>query len=225
MSCIRFENINKDYKLGKVTLSALKDINLEIEIGQFICIAGPSGSGKSTFLNLLGLIDKPTSGDIYIEEKKISSLSDKESTNYRLTKLGFIFQTFNLMNVLNIYENVHLPLVLRKDINKKLKKEISLKLIEDVGLYNFIKHKPNELSGGQRQRVAIARALAGNPKIVLADEPTANLDSKTGNEILDLMESINQKEHTTFIFSTHDNNIMKRAHEIIYLKDGQIVKD
>lgn len=225
MNYIKLENITKNYQLGKVQVTAIENINLEIENGAFICIAGPSGSGKSTLLNLLGLIDQPTSGSLFIEGKNLNTLNEKQRTNYRATKLGFIFQSFNLISVLNIYENINLPLILRKDISKNKKHKNILNLIEAVGLNQYIKHKPNELSGGQRQRVAIARALVGNPSIILADEPTANLDSKTGKEILDLMEKINRDNKTTFIFSSHDPNIMKRAHKVVNLRDGQIQKD
>jgi len=186
-------------------------------------IIGPSGSGKTTLLNIIGCIDTPTTGSIKVHEQEITSLNDKQITDVRLNKIGFIFQTFNLIPVLNVRENVEFPLLLMKH---KKREEIDAqveKLIREVGLIDYIEHKPAELSGGQRQRVAIARALVTNPDIVLADEPTANLDSETSDSILQLMQELNEKEKTTFIFSTHDPEVLKYARNIVKIKDGLIV--
>ncbi|MBN2440111.1 MAG: ABC transporter ATP-binding protein [Spirochaetales bacterium] len=222
MSNISIKALCKDYYLGKTIVHALKNINLEIATGSFVCVAGPSGSGKTTLLNIIGLIDEATKGDVHIAGEDIQALSEKLRTRYRNQTLGFIFQSFNLMPVLNIYENIHLPLILHKELSKKEKNARIMELIEAVGLTEYIKHKPYELSGGQRQRVAIARALVTHPKIVLADEPTANLDSVTGSEVLTLMQSINKSRGTTFIFSSHDQHIMDRAERAIRLRDGKL---
>lgn len=222
MNNISITGLCKDYYLGKTIVHALKDINLEIEEGSFVCVAGPSGSGKTTLLNLIGLIDQPTTGKVHVAGEDIQNLPEKLRTRYRNKTLGFIFQSFNLLPVLDVYENIHLPLILHKELSKKEKKDRIMDLIGAVGLTDYIRHKPFELSGGQRQRVAIARALVTYPKIVLADEPTANLDSVTGNEVLGLMQSINKSRGTTFIFSSHDHEIMKRAGHIIRLHDGKV---
>jgi putative ABC transport system ATP-binding protein len=223
MELIKFVNASKDYYLGKVVVPALKNINITITTGEFLAVAGPSGSGKTTLLNLIGCVDTPTAGSVIIAGKNISELNDFDLTNLRLNTLGFIFQTFNLISVLNVYDNVEFPLLLKKDIIKSERRERTLRLIESVGLKDLAKRRPYELSGGQRQRVAIARALVTKPQIVLADEPTANLDSKTGQTILDLMKSLNKTEKTTFVFSTHDQNIIKQAYRIINLHDGEVV--
>ncbi|MBF0361876.1 MAG: ABC transporter ATP-binding protein [Oligoflexia bacterium] len=224
---ISVENVCKDYKLGAVTVNALKEINIKISIGEFMTIAGPSGSGKTTLLNLIGCVDVPTEGELVIDGKGISRLSDKELTELRLNTIGFIFQTFNLIPVLNVYDNVEFPLLLKNDLskNKKERKERVMYFLDKVGLADHLNHRPSELSGGQRQRVAIARALVSKPKIVLADEPTANLDSETGQNIIDLMKKINREDHTTFIFSTHDTSIIKQAQRVVVLKDGHISSD
>jgi putative ABC transport system ATP-binding protein len=220
MNILECKNVHKNYKLGDTTVYALKDVNLEIENGEFLCLSGPSGSGKTTFLNLIGCIDLPTSGTIKIADNVIDSLSDDSLTEIRLHKIGFIFQSFNLINVLNIFENVEFPLMLMKNINKKERNERIKYFLNEVGLYDRMKHKPNELSGGQRQRVAIARALVTKPNIILADEPTGNLDSKTGLNIINLMKKINEQDGVTLIFSTHDESIMNLANRIIRIKDG-----
>jgi putative ABC transport system ATP-binding protein len=219
---IRIEGLRKDYHLGKTVVSALKGIDLEIDSGSFVCVAGPSGSGKTTLLNMIGLIDAPTAGTVNVAGEDIQSLSERLTTRYRSRTLGFIFQTFNLLPVLNVYENIKLPLILHKELSKEEKHERVLELAESVGLVDHLKHKPAELSGGQRQRVAIARALVTRPLIVLADEPTANLDSATGNEVLELMEGINASRGTTFIFSSHDPAIMGRAGRVVRLHDGRL---
>jgi putative ABC transport system ATP-binding protein len=223
MELIKFVNAGKDYYLGKVVVPALKNINITITTGEFLAVAGPSGSGKTTLLNLIGCVDTPTAGSVIIAGKNISELNDFDLTNLRLNTLGFIFQTFNLISVLNVYDNVEFPLLLKKDIIKSERRERTLHFIESVGLKDLANRRPYELSGGQRQRVAIARALVTKPQIVLADEPTANLDSKTGQTILDLMKTLNKTEKTTFVFSTHDQNIIKQAYRIINLHDGEVV--
>jgi putative ABC transport system ATP-binding protein len=221
---IRIESVSKVYPLGKTEVRALKNINLNIEEGEFTTIAGPSGCGKSTMLNLIGCMDTPTSGEVYIENQPISRLSDKELTRLRLEKLGFIFQSFNLIPVLTVYQNIEFPLLIHGGYAPKDRARIISELIEEVGLKDQARQKSNELSGGQRQRVAIARALVTNPRIVLADEPTANLDSATGEKIINLMKEINSTHKTTFIFSTHDPQVMKHASRVVRLKDGEVVE-
>ncbi len=222
---IEVKDVIKDYPLGKLTVRALHGINLVVQRGEFTTIAGPSGSGKTTLLNLIGCVDVPTTGSVFFDGVLTSSLSDKDLTQLRLEKLGFIFQSFNLVPVLSVFQNVELPLLLRgtfTDAERKKRVEV---IIERVGLAKYLKHRPNELSGGQRQRVAIARALVSTPKLVLADEPTANLDSVTGNSILELMKELNTQEGTTFIFSTHDHAVMAMASRIVRVQDGLIVDD
>jgi len=230
---ISLDKVRKVYFLDTVEVEALKDISLDIHAGDFVSIAGPSGSGKTTILNLIGCVDKPTSGTVVVSGKHTSDLDDDSLTELRHTSIGFIFQTFNLIPVLNIRENVELPLLLDsqsarsqpKVESKAERKEWVDFLIESVGLKDRMLHKPAELSGGQRQRVAIARALVMKPAIVLADEPTANLDSATGESILRLMRHMNESFGTTFIFSTHDPDIVEEADHIIRLKDGRIIED
>lgn len=229
MAIITVSNVKKIYPLGKTQVEAIKGVSFEIEKGDFISIVGPSGSGKSTILNMIGCIDVPTEGTVTINSQDTKTLSDNEITKLRHAVIGFIFQSFNLLPVLNVYENVEFPLLLGKTklstSEKAEQKEYVQHLIEQVGLTKWINHKPSELSGGQRQRVAIARALATKPQVVLADEPTANLDSKTGEDIIALMKKINKELHTTFIFSTHDQNIFSIADHIIKLKDGLVVEN
>jgi putative ABC transport system ATP-binding protein len=219
---IEIDHLSKTYALGKITVSALQDVNLRIEKGEFTAIAGPSGCGKSTLLNMIGCMDVPTSGELRIDGQPISKLNDRELTNLRLEKIGFIFQTFNLISVLSVFQNVEFPLLIKGGLSAKVRAERVNQLLDRVELTQFAKHKSNELSGGQRQRVAIARALVTSPAVVLADEPTANLDSATGDTIIALMKEINNKEQTTFVFSTHDPAVMQHAHRIIKLKDGKI---
>ncbi|WP_438432117.1 ABC transporter ATP-binding protein [Gorillibacterium sp. sgz500922] len=219
---ISIKNVTKNYYLGKTIVPAIRGINLQIEQGEFVSIAGSSGSGKSTLLQLIGCLDYPTSGEVWILDKKVSDLREKELNRIRSNTIGFIFQSFNLIPVLNVYENVELPLLIMKDVSSSERKERVNHFIQEVGLSGQIKHKPSELSGGQRQRVAIARALVTKPKLVLADEPTANLDFGTGMEIVELMQEINRREKTTFIFSTHDPKVMQKAHRIFHLQDGLI---
>lgn len=223
MVIVELQDVRKVYPLGKVEVEAVKGVSFSIEKGDFISIAGPSGSGKTTILNMLGCVDRPTSGTVLINGRPTKDLSDKELTTLRHETLGFIFQSFNLIPVLSVYENIEFPLLLGKNGPKgKEKIEWIDYLIHEVSLDQWKAHKPNELSGGQRQRVAIARALVTKPQIVLADEPTANLDSATGTQILDLMKRINREMDTTFIFSTHDAKIVNLADHIVRLKDGLV---
>lgn len=240
MNLIELKDISKNYKMDKVIVKAVDKASFSIKKGEFAAISGSSGSGKSTILNIIGLIDLPTSGtlllngnDIYAQTKlsadtKLSAVLDKKLTVLRRKNLGFIFQTFNLIPVLNVRENVELPLTLGSSFatetmgKKELDEWIDF-LIETVGLSAWKNHKPSELSGGQRQRVAIARALATKAPVILADEPTANLDSKNGDQILELMKNLNKELETTFIFSTHDAKIVNMADHVIKISDGKII--
>jgi putative ABC transport system ATP-binding protein len=224
-SIIELKDVKRSYQLGSTTVEALRGVSFRIENGEFTAIAGPSGSGKSTILNMIGCIDNPTSGSVSIGGTDISRLSDKKLTGYRRKAISFVFQNFNLIPVLNVFENIELPLLLEKGMSPAHRRERVLALMEEVGLHDRLKNKPSELSGGQRQRVAIARALVTRPLVVLADEPTANLDSATGERILELMKELNRREGTTFLFSTHDAHIMEQARRVISLRDGLIVED
>ncbi|SEL37384.1 ABC transporter ATP-binding protein [Nitrosovibrio tenuis] len=224
MSIVRLEHVFKDYTLGEQAVQALKDITLSIDDGAFLAIAGPSGSGKSTLLNLIGCIDTPTLGKILINGQDVSGRTPDELADLRARTIGFIFQTFNLFPVLSAEENVEYPLLQLKEISAAERRNRVSQYLAIVGLSKLARHRPNQLSGGQRQRVAIARALATQPKIVLADEPTANLDHKTGEGILQLMKEINGNFKTTFIFSTHDSRVMEMADRLVRIEDGQIVR-
>ncbi len=219
---VRVDHVSKVYPLGKTEVKALTDISLTIQEGEFATIAGPSGCGKSTMLNLIGCMDTPTQGEVMIDGKPIAKLTDAQLTSLRLEKLGFIFQSFNLIPVLSVYQNVEFPLLLQGGHTPKQRQDRIDRLLSEVGLTEQRNQRSNELSGGQRQRVAIARALVTSPRIVLADEPTANLDSATGERIIDLMKRVNQTHKTTFIFSTHDPQVIKHASRVIRLKDGRL---
>jgi len=221
---VTIEHVSKVYPLGTTEVQALRDIHLHFEIGEFTSVAGPSGCGKSTLLNLIGCMDTPSRGEVYLEGKPISKLSDQELTRMRLEKLGFIFQSFNLIPVLTVFQNIEFPLLIQGGFTAKQRHDRVTELMDEVGLRAQGKQKSNELSGGQRQRVAIARALVTKPRIVLADEPTANLDSTTGERIIDLMKEVNRTHKTTFIFSTHDPLVMKHAKRIVRLKDGEVLE-
>jgi putative ABC transport system ATP-binding protein len=223
MSLIKLENVWKIYQLGKVKLAALQGINLEIEAGSFLAIMGPSGSGKSTLLNLIGCLDIPTQGKVFLEEKEISQLSENELTQIRGKKIGFIFQQFNLLANLNSLENVILPMIFQ-GISEKERVKKAKELLSLVGMEKRLFHKPNELSVGEQQRVAIARALANDPKIIVADEPTGNLDSKTGQKIMEILKELNQNQKKTIIVVTHDPNVAKYSQKVVNIRDGQIVK-
>jgi putative ABC transport system ATP-binding protein len=225
MSSVRVENASKDYQLGRTTVAALRGVSLGVEPGEFITVAGPSGSGKSTLLNLIGCLDHPTSGRVEIGGQDVATLGDDALSDLRADKIGFIFQTFNLIPVLSALENVEFPLLVRRSPGRARRGGVrgrARQALAEVGLGDFARHRPDELSGGQRQRVAIARALVTDPVIVLADEPTANLDSATGDAIVALMQEINRRDGTTFIFSTHDPKIMTRAQRVVRLADGRI---
>jgi len=219
---VRLAQVSKIYPLGKTSVQALTDVELTINEAEFTTIAGPSGCGKSTMLNLIGCMDAPSLGEVFIEDRPISKLSDRDLTSLRLEKLGFIFQSFNLIPVLTVFQNIEFPLMIQGRLSAKERAKKVDALINEVGLSAQKGQRSNELSGGQRQRVAVARALVTNPRIVLADEPTANLDSATGERIIDLMKAINKTHRTTFIFSTHDPQVMRHASRIIRLKDGRI---
>ena len=221
---VAVRSVVKEYKLGKVVVPALRDVSLSVEAGEFLSIAGPSGSGKTTLLNLVGCVDTPTSGTVEVAGRDTSALSEHELTDLRLHHLGFIFQSFNLVNVLNVFQNVEFPLLLQGRTSSAERRRRVLELLEQVGLADHARHRPNELSGGQRQRVAVARALVTGPKIVLAAEPTANLDSQTGGNIIDLMREMNRKQGTTFIFSTHDAKVMAHASAVVRLAAGRVVE-
>ncbi|MCH5291174.1 MAG: ABC transporter ATP-binding protein [Treponema sp.] len=244
MSIIALRNVSKKYHMGRVFVPAVKNVNFNIEKGEFAAISGPSGSGKSTLLNLMGLIDLPSSGEIILDGinvyegfelpdgNKIPAKLDRRITALRSTHLGFIFQNFNLVPVLNVYENVELPLDIAKSsagmdlkMNRAEREEWINYLIETVGLTAWKTHKPSELSGGQRQRVAIARALVTKAPLIMADEPTANLDSKNGEQILELMKKLNSELNTTFVFSTHDQRIVKMCNHVIYILDGEQINE
>jgi putative ABC transport system ATP-binding protein len=222
MSLVRVEGVTKEYQLGEQTVVALHDITLSFEEGVFLAIAGPSGSGKTTLLNIIGCIDTPTQGKVFIDDVGVTGRSPDELADLRAHTTGFIFQTFNLFPVLTAAENVEYPLLNLPEISREERQKRVAEFLSVVGLERFADHKPNQLSGGQRQRVAIARALAIKPRIVLADEPTANLDRKTGESILNLMKEINRHYGTTFIFSTHDRRIMAMADRLIRIEDGRI---
>ena len=225
MAIVELNSVHKKYPLGVTEVHAVKGVSFKIEKGDFVSITGPSGSGKSTILNMIGCIDDVTEGVVIIDGKETIGLKDDDLTELRHKKLGFIFQSFNLIPVLDVYENIEFPLLLGKKGDKKEQAKWIDHLIDSVGLTKWKHHKSNELSGGQRQRVAIARALVTKPAIVLADEPTANLDSDTSMQIINLMKKISRESGTTFIFSTHDPSVVDVADHIIKLKDGAIVSN
>ena len=220
---VSLTDVTKTYTLGKVEVPALRGLSLEVYPGEFISIAGPSGSGKTTALNLIGCVDTASSGVVMVDGQDTKKLSERQLTDLRLHTIGFIFQSFNLVSVLSVFQNVEFPLLLQGKLSAGERRQRVTALLEQVGLDKHARHRPNELSGGQRQRVAVARALVTRPKLVLADEPTANLDSVTGQNIIDLMKELNRKEGTTFIFSTHDAKVMSHANAVVRLADGKIL--
>lgn len=224
MALLTIKDLFKDYKTGKVITKALRGIDLVIEEGEFLSIAGPSGSGKTTLLNIMGCLDTPTSGTVSMNGTNLDDLKKKARANLRKDSIGFVFQSFNLIPVLTAFENVEIPLILL-NWSKQKRKEVIENLLIEVGLKEYIHRRPLAMSGGQQQRVAIARALVKEPRLVLADEPTANLDSTTGMETLKLMKELNEKMNTTFVFSTHDKMVMDFAHRLVLLKDGKIASD
>jgi putative ABC transport system ATP-binding protein len=216
---ISLRDISKTYMMDKVEIPALKRVNLDIDEGDFVCLMGPSGSGKSTMLHVMGCIENASSGDVIIKGENTKSMSDTALSGFRNRHIGFIFQSFNLISVLNVRENVEYPLVIR---GGKVDRDRVSAVIEEVGLADHLSHRPDELSGGQRQRVAIARALVTEPDIIIADEPTANLDSKTGNTIINLLIKLNSESNTTFIFSTHNEALSQYAKRTIQILDGEV---
>ncbi len=220
---LKLVDIVKIYNTGSVPFKALKGISLEVKAGEFVSIIGPSGSGKSTLMNIIGCLDTPTSGYYYFEGIEISDFTENQLAEIRNKKIGFIFQQFNLIPKLNAYENVELPLVYRGMDTKERRRRVE-KALEQVGLSNWHHHKPTELSGGQQQRVAIARALAGDPQLILADEPTGNLDTNTGNEVLKILKDLNENGRT-IVLITHDMEVAERANRIISIRDGEIVEE
>jgi putative ABC transport system ATP-binding protein len=221
MNGIEVKGIVKMYDLGKTQVHALRGVDIAVREGEFATIAGPSGSGKSTLLNIIGCLDRPTRGEVWIAGAEVSRLPEARLNGIRSRTIGFIFQSFNLIPVLNVYENIELPLLIRRDVSGKERHARVDRFIENVGLKAQAGQRPSELSGGERQRVAVARALATGPKVILADEPTANLDSATGLEIIECMHAINRTEKVTFIFSSHDPKIIGRADRVFRLEDGR----
>lgn len=222
---LKNEHVTKVYKMGEVDLTVIKDLSLNIDDGEFVAIVGPSGSGKSTVLNILGCLDKPTDGKVTVEDVDVTALNRTELAHFRGENIGFIFQSFNLIPVLSVYENIEYPLIMIQNLPQEERHKRIMQLLKDVDMLDQKDKFPDQLSGGQRQRVAIARALVTKPKIVFADEPTANLDTKTSQQIIELMRSIQQEFNTTFIFATHDEKIVTAVDRIITLVDGVITDD
>lgn len=225
MSLLELKDVKKIYQQGKIKVPALRGVDLHVEEGEFTTIFGPSGSGKTTLLNMIGCLDTPTEGEIRLNDKKVSDLSRKALAMTRRHNIGFVFQSYNLIPVLTAYENVEFAIRLIDHTSALQIKEKVLKILDEVGLKGLENRRPNELSGGEKQRVAIARALVKEPKLVLADEPTANLDSENAAGVVDIMRKMNKELKTTFIFSTHDPMVMKYARRLINLKDGMISAD
>jgi len=223
MSILEFQNVQKEYRLGETTVRALRGVDLTVGKGEFIAVLGASGSGKTTLLNLAGAIDEPTEGEVRVHGQAISGMEDNARAELRNRTIGYIFQNFNLVSVLTALENVMLSLQIRGGRTADIRKEAAQRL-DDVGLADFMRHRPDKLSGGQRQRVAIARALVTNPLLVLADEPTANLDHETAQSIIDLMKEMNEKEGVTFLFSTHDQRLINEVKRVVRIDDGKIVQ-
>ncbi len=220
---ISLQNIEKVYRTDTIQTLALNNINLDVAKGEFLSIMGPSGCGKSTLLNIMGLLDAPSKGSVKIDDQQTNSFGDKQLAGFRNKKLGFIFQSYHLINDLQVLDNVELPLLYRNTTAKE-RRQLAAEALEKVGLSNRMKHFPTQLSGGQRQRVAIARAIVGRPEIILADEPTGNLDSVMGNEIMDILTGLNQNEGTTIVMVTHDENMARKTHRLVRLFDGSQVQ-
>jgi putative ABC transport system ATP-binding protein len=222
---LQAQHLKKVYHTGEVVQEVIKDFSLEIHEGEFISLVGPSGSGKSTVLNMLGCLDTPTQGTITINKTSTTTMNRTQRAYFRGENIGFIFQSFNLIPVLSVYENVEYPLIMVQNLEEKERKKRVLTLLEEVGMLEHKDKTPDKISGGQMQRVAIARALVTNPKIVFADEPTANLDSKTAYMIIELMKKIQKEHHTTFVFATHDEKIVANVDRLITIVDGEIVEE
>jgi putative ABC transport system ATP-binding protein len=223
MALIKAENIVKDYRVGEVLIRAIDGVSFEIEEASFVSFVGPSGSGKTTLLNLIGCLDSPTEGNLFVAGEDVKKLNRRERALFRGKNIGFIFQDFNLIPVLTVYENIEYPLIMVQDVPARERKERVMKLLNAVGMLEQENKYPDQISGGEKQRVAIARALVTNPKLVLADEPTANLDHKTAYMVIELMKKMRDEFNTTFIFSTHDQKIVGEAEIIYTLEDGQIM--
>lgn len=219
---LTLQNVSKSFKTDRIETIALSDINLHVDKGEFVSVMGPSGCGKSTLLNIMGLLDAPSGGQVAIAQQLIDSYKDKHITGLRNNKIGFIFQSFHLINDLRVLDNVELPLLYRA-MSAKDRKKLATEALEKVGLSTRIHHYPTQLSGGQQQRVAIARAIVGKPEILLADEPTGNLDSHMGNEIMAILEALHEQDNTTIVMVTHDEEMAKRTQRIIRVFDGQLV--
>jgi len=219
---LRIQNVTKVYHTGAIKFEALKGVSLTVDDAEFVAIIGPSGSGKSTFMNIIGCLDTPTAGEYYFEETEVSNFTENQLAEIRNKKIGFVFQKFNLLPRLSAYENIELPLIYR-GLNPKARKEKTFQAMEQVGLTDWAHHKPAEMSGGQQQRVAIARALAGDPKLVLADEPTGNLDSKSGTEVMDILKELNRNGRTVLLI-THDLDVANSAERKISIQDGLIME-
>ncbi len=222
---IKAKNLKKVYKTGELDLEVIKDFSLDIDKGEFISLIGPSGSGKSTVLNMLGCLDTPTNGSLNINNQEITNLNKTQLANFRGEHIGFIFQSFNLIPVLSVYENIEYPLIMIQNLPADERKQRVLNLLKEVDMLDQKDKFPEQISGGQKQRVAIARALVTKPQIVFADEPTANLDSKTANAVIDLMQKIQKEHNTTFVFATHDEKIVSKVNRLISIVDGNIVED
>lgn len=219
---IQLQNINKVYRTKTIETTALNDINIEIKKGEFVSIMGPSGCGKSTLLNVIGLLDEPSDGKVTIDNQEIANYNSKTTAKFRNRTLGFIFQSFHLIPDLSVIDNVELPLLYRK-VSAKKRRELATAALESVGLKNRLSHFPSQLSGGQKQRVAIARAIVGQPDILLADEPTGNLDSVMGNEVMDILLKLNKEQGTTIVMVTHDENMAKKTNRLLRIYDGSQV--
>ena len=224
MEIIRVESVSKVYHQGRLSFKALDQVTLSVEKGEFVALAGPSGSGKTTLLNLIGSLDVPDEGVVFFNQKNLSELNDGQRADLRLQHIGFVFQAYNLIPVLSAAENIDYILMLQK-VEKSRRTQKVNAILEEVGLAEKSRNRPDELSGGQQQRVAVARAIITDPQVVLADEPTANLDSKTGRKLLEIMKQMNQNKQVTFIFATHDPMVMEFAERLVSLKDGRIVAD
>ncbi|HMQ46893.1 MAG TPA: ABC transporter ATP-binding protein [Saprospiraceae bacterium] len=217
---IRLQNVQKVYRTETIETVALDNINLDVQSGEFVSIMGPSGCGKSTLLNIMGLLDEPSNGEVFIDNQLIKGMRDSKMARLRNEKIGFVFQSYHLINDLSVIDNVELPLLYRSKVSFQARRELAKDALAKVGLSNRIKHYPNQLSGGQRQRVAIARAIVGKPTIILADEPTGNLDSARGNEIMDILQKLNEQDKTTIVMVTHDNELGRRTDRLLHLFDG-----
>jgi len=224
MSILKTENLYKVYDTNGISVEALKDINLEINSGDFLVLAGPSGSGKTTLLNLLGTLDVPTKGKVFLNDEDLADKSKKELSNIRLNKMGFIFQAYNLIPVLSALENIEFPMMLL-GLSEKERRTKAMEIMKYLGIDELASKRPNQMSGGQQQRVAVARAIVNDPLVVLADEPTANLDSKSGGNLLDLMNKMNEDKKITFIFASHDFHVIERAKRLVKIEDGRIIED